>query len=124
MVTVGYERIKGIRARGQRRDGTYEANKSKTFNVPVAKLFDAWAKPALRRKWLDETGLTVRSMSKSKYMRLAFSDGSVVIVGFTPKGRAKSSVAVQHTKLPDATAAQGLKRFWAERFVALALIVA
>jgi hypothetical protein len=35
MVTVGYERIKGLRARGQRRDGSYEATKSRTFNVPI-----------------------------------------------------------------------------------------
>src|SRR5687767_11255148 len=38
-VTVGYERIKGLRAIGQRRDGGYEANKSRTYNVPVATLF-------------------------------------------------------------------------------------
>ncbi|HYI05201.1 MAG TPA: hypothetical protein VD858_09945, partial [Reyranella sp.] len=31
-VTVGYERIKGRRALGQRLDGTYEASKSRTFN--------------------------------------------------------------------------------------------
>ncbi|HEU4747184.1 MAG TPA: hypothetical protein VFS56_01695, partial [Gemmatimonadaceae bacterium] len=42
-VTVGYERIKGIRARGQRLDGSYEASKSRTYNVPVKTLFDAWA---------------------------------------------------------------------------------
>ena len=42
-VTVGYERLKGIRARGQRLDGTYEANKSRTYSVPVSTLFDAWA---------------------------------------------------------------------------------
>src|SRR6185369_17849812 len=35
-VTVGYERIKGLRARGQRRDGSYETSKSRTFDVPVA----------------------------------------------------------------------------------------
>jgi hypothetical protein len=47
-VTVGYERIKGLRAKGQRRDGTYEASKSRTFNVPVDTLFDAWADPGTR----------------------------------------------------------------------------
>ncbi|CAN5701216.1 hypothetical protein BH23GEM1_BH23GEM1_01270 [soil metagenome] len=52
-MTVGYERINGLRARGQRRDGSYEASKSRTFNVPVARLFDAWANPALRKKWLN-----------------------------------------------------------------------
>ena len=34
-VTVGYERIKGLRDRGQRRGGGYEMTKSRTFNVPV-----------------------------------------------------------------------------------------
>ena len=42
-VTVGYERIKGLRARGQRREGTYEAHKARTFNVPGTTLFDGWA---------------------------------------------------------------------------------
>src|SRR5262245_16026711 len=52
-VTVGYERIKGLRAIGQRRDGTYEANKSRTYNVPVETLFDAWANARIRKRWLD-----------------------------------------------------------------------
>src|SRR5947199_9183260 len=34
-VTVGYERIKGLRAIGQRRDGAFEATKSKVFAVPL-----------------------------------------------------------------------------------------
>src|SRR5512141_590280 len=33
MVTVGYERIRGLRERGQRRGGSYEAGKSRTFAV-------------------------------------------------------------------------------------------
>jgi hypothetical protein len=40
-VTVGYERIKGLRAVGQRRDGTFEATKSKTFAVPLPRLYRA-----------------------------------------------------------------------------------
>ena len=34
-VTVGYERIKGLRVRGQQRNGTFEMTRSRTFNVPV-----------------------------------------------------------------------------------------
>src|SRR6188768_1346000 len=52
-VTVGYERIKGLRTRGQRRDGSYEANKSRTYNVPAGTLFDAWANARVRGRWLD-----------------------------------------------------------------------
>ena len=119
-VTVGYERIKGLRARGQRRDGTYEASKSRTFNVPVAELFDAWADAPVRKRWLDAAGAKVRSATAPKAMRILWPDGTVVIAGFTAKGPAKSSVAIAHTKLPDRETATRLKGYWAERFDALA----
>ena len=118
-VTVGYERIKGLRAKGQRMDGTYEANKSRTYAVPIGKLFDAWAKPAIRRKWLGGATLTLRTSSRPKYLRFSHEDGSVVVVGFIPKGKAKSAVAVQHGKLPGKEAASRAKDFWAARLDAL-----
>jgi len=43
MVTVGYERLRGLRAVGQRRDGGWEAKRSRTFGVPVDRLFRAFA---------------------------------------------------------------------------------
>lgn len=118
-VTVGYERIKGLREVGQRRDGTYEASKSRTYAVPVAQLFDAWANASARRRWLREAGVKVRSATTSKAMRIGWSDGTVVIVGFTPKGKGKSAVAVQHTKLPSREVVDRLKAYWADRFDAL-----
>lgn len=123
-VTVGYERIKGLRVRGQRRDGTYEASKSRTFNLPVGELFDAWASAAVRKRWLDTAGVKVRSATKPKAMRIAWPDGTVVIVGFLPKGDAKSSVAIAHTKLPDRETANQLKGYWSERFDALRDVLA
>src|ERR1043166_6292617 len=33
-VTVGYERIRGLRSRGQQRDGTHRTSKSKVMPVP------------------------------------------------------------------------------------------
>ncbi|MCR4341126.1 MAG: hypothetical protein NUW01_14705 [Gemmatimonadaceae bacterium] len=118
-VTVGYERIKGLRARGQRRDGTYEASKSRTFDVPVAKLFDAWAKPARRKKWLDAPDVKLRTAMPPKSVRLGWSDGGIVAVWFTAKGKTKSSVAVQHAKLSDKETADRLKQYWSERLDAL-----
>jgi hypothetical protein len=118
-VTVGYERIKGLRARGQRRDGSYEATKSRTFNAPVAKLFKAWEDARLRRRWLNEPKVKVRTATAPKTMRLDWTDGSILEVGFTAKGRAKSSVAVAHTKLADRETADRLKAEWSERLDAL-----
>jgi hypothetical protein len=114
-VTVGYERIKGLRARGQRRDGSYEASKSRTFNVPVKTLFDAWADPGVRRRWLNGGGVRVRTATAPKSMRLDLGDRTIIAVGFLAKGKSKSSVAVQHTKLPDRETADRLKQYWSER---------
>ena len=122
-VTVGYERIKGLRARGQRRDGTYEANKSRTFKVPVATLYDAWADARLRGRWLDGTIGKVRTRTPNKSMRLDGQDRSIVAVGFWSKGPSKSAVAVQHTKLPDRATADQLKRYWSERLDALGAVL-
>lgn len=116
-VTVGYERIRGKRAVGQRMTGEYEANKSKTFAVPVAALFNAFASTRTRRKWLP--GSTVRTSTENKRMRLSLEDGSIIAAEFAAKGDAKSSVAIQHGKLPDKGAAERMKAWWGERLEAL-----
>jgi hypothetical protein len=123
MVTVGYERIKGLRERGQRRDGTFEASKSRTYSVPVGTLYEAWFDAGIRRRWLKPS-VKVRTATAPKSMRLGWSDGSIVAVGFAAKGSGKSNVAVQHTKLPDRAAAERLKKEWGELFTALGEVLA
>jgi hypothetical protein len=118
-VTVGYERIKGLRARGQRRDGTFEANKSRTFDVPVATLFEAWTDAKLRDRWLNRESVKIRTATAPKSMRLGWSDGRIIAVGFAAKGKGKSSVALTHPKLPDKATADRLKQYWSERLDAL-----
>jgi hypothetical protein len=114
-VTVGYERIRGLRDRGQRRGGGYEATKSRTFAVPVERLFDAFAEARVRRRWLGPK-VTVRRATPHKSMRLSWDDGTPVVLGFFSRGAAKSMVAIAHQKLPDRPAAEEMKRVWSERF--------
>jgi len=123
-VAVGYERIKGLRARGQRRDGTFEASKSRTFNVPVQTLYDAWADARMRKRWLDGAEIKIRTATSPKSMRITWSDGNIIAVGFYPKGPDKSSVAVQHPKLPDRATADSLKKYWSERLDDLGRVLA
>ena len=118
-VTVGYERIKGLRAIGQRRSGAFEASKSRTFAVPLARLFRSFRDPRQRARWLPDVALTVRSATPEKYMRITWPDRTSVAVGFLAKGSAKSQVAIQHEKLPDQAAAVRLKAYWSERLDAL-----
>jgi len=115
MVTVGYERIKGLRAVGQRRDGSFEASKSKTFPVPLARLYRAFNDQRLRARWLPGVDLTVRTATREKSMRITWPDRTSVVVGFEGKGPGKSLVALAHGKLPDQAAASRMKDYWAER---------
>ncbi len=119
MVTVGYERIKGLRARGQRRGGLFEATKSRTFTVSVTRLFDAWARPSLRRRWLDDLDVRVRTATRPKSMRLQWPDGTIVAAWFMSQGASKSTVAIAHTKLRDVAAVDAAKRSWTDRLDAL-----
>lgn len=119
MVTVAYERIRGLREKGERRGGGYSATKSRTFNVPLETLFAAFANARKRGRWLN-VKVTVRSSTPEKAMRLAWNDGTAVVIGFYSKGEAKSMVAIEHQKLPDKAAAEAMKKFWAEQFDRLA----
>ena len=119
-VTVGYERIKGLRDVGQRRDGTYEANKSKTLPVSLAELYRAFSDPDVRDAWLPGVELTVRKATPEKSMRVTWPDGTSVEAYFTAKGESKSQVAIQHRKLGSKADIETVKAFWAERFGALA----
>jgi hypothetical protein len=123
-VTVGYERIKGLRDRGQRRDGAYEAGKTKTFNVPVKTLFDAWANDASRRRWLKGVKTSVRTATSPKTVRLQWPDNTIVVVGLTPKGDTKSVVSVVHTKLSDKAASDAFKKEWTTHLDALTSFLA
>ena len=123
-VTVGYERIKGLRARGQRRDGSYEATKSRTFDVPVTTLYDAWADKNVRARWLASENVKVRTATAPKSIRLGLADGGILAVGFLPKGKTKSAVAVTQNKLPDKETANRLKQYWTDQLESLGKVLA
>jgi hypothetical protein len=118
-VTVGYERIRGLRDVGQRRGGGYEANKSKTFPVDVRVLYRAWSEKRRRERWLPETDLTVRTSRREQSMRLAWPDDTSVEVTFVAKGEDKSQVTIQHRKLASRKDRDRRKAYWAERLAAL-----
>jgi len=118
-VTVGYERIKGLRAMGQRRGGGYDVNKSKTVAVPIGALYRAFATKPGRAKWLT-LDLKVSSSSRDKSVRFAADDGTRVDAYFWVKGPSKSQVQLQHRNLPDPKTADRVRTLWTERLTELA----
>jgi uncharacterized protein YndB with AHSA1/START domain len=113
MVTVGYEQARGLREKHQTASG-YAINRSKTFGVPVKSLYAAWAIKKSRAAWLRDHRFTIRTATANKSMRITWVDGKTSLeVNFYRKGPGKSSVAVQHGKLPDSKAGETMKRYWA-----------
>lgn len=120
MVTVGYERIKGLRAKGQRRDGGFEASRSRTFPVPVRRLYRAFRDRRVRARWLPAPDLEVRAATPDRSMRITWPDRTSVELWFMAKGDQKSSVQIQHRKLGSSGEASRMKAYWAERLDDLA----
>lgn len=123
-ITVGYERVRGLRVVGQRRDGTFYATASKTIRVGPRDLVDAIADAGLRPRWLSDGGLTVTRVTPGKSLSATWdTDGSKVVVTVTSPAAGKSVAGIEHSGLPDADASAEMKAFWRERLSALKTMV-
>jgi uncharacterized protein YndB with AHSA1/START domain len=111
MVTVEYERARGLRVVHQTATG-YSASVSRTVAAPLASVYPMWSDARRRKRWLGGE-LTIRRATENQSMRITWGDGSHVDVGFYPKGEGKTQVTVEQSKLPDAKAVAAQKEFWA-----------
>jgi hypothetical protein len=118
-VTVGYERIKGLREIGQRRTGAWEASKSKTIAAGASTVFKSFKQAKLRTAWLP-TKAAIRASVPNKSLRITWDDGTSVEVYLVSKGRAKTQVTIAHRKLSSRQESDRMKAFWAERLDDLA----
>lgn len=116
MVTVGYERIRGLREKGQRMDGSFDVSKSKTYAVPIAELWRTFGRCKL---WLGGETLRMSKATKHKTMRMKWSDGTPVEAYFVEKGPAKSQLTLNHRKLTSRAEVARLRTYWGERLAAI-----
>jgi len=119
MVAVGYERLRGLRDVGQRRGGTYDVGRTRTFAVPLARLERAFRIGATRARWLPGVTPRVLAARSGRSVRFEWPDGTRVEVAFVDKGPAKSQVSVQHLGLPSRARADRVRAEWGERLDAL-----
>ena len=73
-VTVGYERIRGLREEHQTPRG-YQVSVSKTLPVATETLYEAWAEEESRRRWLGDDEPHIRGARPSKSLRITWIDG-------------------------------------------------
>ena len=105
MVTVGYERMRGLRNLHERVDGSYTANISRTVAAPQSAVW-----PALRNLG---KGFTIKSATEGKVIRFA-GKGSVEI-RLAAKGEGKSQISVEHSKLKSEEEVTAMRQHWTTR---------
>ena len=118
MVTVGYERARGLRAVNETAKG-FAAGTTRTIAASSAKAFRAWTDARARGAWLPKQRFTIRTAIPPRSLRITWPDGADLEVYITAKGANKCVVAVTHGRLKSAPAVRGAKAFWAARRDAL-----
>jgi uncharacterized protein YndB with AHSA1/START domain len=133
MVTVEYERQRGIRAVNQRGKG-FGVDVQRTIAAPASRVFQAFSDAKALSLWLatpvkhdfrkggrysDGEGDRGEYLAIDAPRRLRLSwenpkraPGSVVEFTFTPKGRGKTVVRVSHECLPDAKGVTLMRGGW------------
>ena len=116
-VTVGFERARGLRAEHERPSG-FSLSATKTVDVPVERLYEAFTNGKRRNAWLGHA-VRVRSSTAPRTINLDWGDGSRVAARFRAHGQAKSQVALQQDPLSDAAAVEVLRALWRPRLADL-----
>lgn len=125
MVTVEYERARGLRQPNESSTGGFQVSVSKTINAPIERLDKAWAVDDERARWLGDYPIEIRVAHTQKDMRLTWlspdnAEGSHVDVAFAPKdGGRRSMVSVQHRKLSGPEDVAWARSFWSIKLEAL-----
>jgi hypothetical protein len=123
-VTVGYERARGMRALHERPDG-FSMNASKTFPVPVERLFAAFVDPDERERWLEAVELRDRTSQPHKSARFDILPGETrLAVTFVAKGPRKAAAQLQQDRLGSAEEVARWKTLWKEQLDLLAVMLA
>jgi hypothetical protein len=116
-VTVGYERLTGLRLPGQMPDGTFSVSRSKTLGLEWVQLRELLDNPRGRTALLPAMTSTERSKPGAKAPRFSLSDpdtgeplGVLQFRGEPTKTGCR--LVLTHEKLPGPDIAEAWKRFW------------
>jgi hypothetical protein len=112
MVAVQYEKERGLRAANQRGENDFNAGISRVVQIPLAKLYTAWADDNVRRSWLKGDTMEITTARKNKSIRAKWNESSRVSVMFYAKGPAKTQLVFDEFKIPNAEEAVRRKNFW------------
>jgi hypothetical protein len=122
-VTVGFERITGLRMPGQMPDGTFTISRSRVIAMPPVEVRTLLLDDAARADLLPDFEVTLLSRPDAKTPRYAFARRGEVLgqVSFATDvaSAARTRLTVTHAKLPAYDEGELWKEFWSEWLDAL-----
>jgi hypothetical protein len=118
-VTVGFERARGLRHVHQRPDG-FSVGVTRTIEASAERLFESLVDETQRRSTLETDDLGLRTATPARTARFdAEPAGSRVLVSLESKGPGRTSVTVEHGRLPSAESVELTRALWKMRLARL-----
>ena len=112
-MTVGYERITGLRLPYQQPDGTFSASKTRTVTVDANSLREMLLNNGDRADLFPGFETELRSRPSTKVLRIAIGPGTAQIA-IDPQATGKVKVSIAHEKLSSPEAVEEWKNYWSE----------
>jgi hypothetical protein len=120
MVTVEYERARGLRTRHETATG-FSVSISKTVGRELSGLYAAAADETSRKSWFPKGAFGPSSQTKDKYLRGSWNGDARLEINFYAKGTGKAQINVQVNKLKEEAKVEAERAAWKaalERLVA------
>jgi hypothetical protein len=123
MVTVEYERARGLRAKHETATG-FSVSVSKTVACGLAALYAAAAGEKSRKAWFPKGAFKPTSETRDKYLRGTWNGAARLEINFYGKGAGKAQINVQVGKLMDERAVEAERAAWKKALEKLIALVA
>ncbi len=120
-VTVGYERITGLRLPYQRADGTFACSKSRTVSVDAEVIRKMLLSDEHRADLFPGHATELRSKPDTKALRITIGpENAAAVFAIAPTDGGRTKIVVQHERLPTYDSVEEWKFYWSEWLDAVA----
>jgi hypothetical protein len=111
MITVEYERARGLRDRHET-DSGFSVSVSKTLTTSLSDLYAATADADKRKKWFPNGEFALTSLTRDKYFRGTWNKEARLEIGFYARAEKKAQIEVQINKLAKRTDVERERAAW------------
>ncbi len=115
-ITVHFEKAIGRRVHGQIGEGNFQTSASKTLPGDLDQVLRTWIGAVGRASGFDGLAFDgepkVSKTEDWRYWRVDLKDGTKVTAVIGRKGSNKTTLTIDHEKLPDSASVERWKEFW------------